>query len=57
MGPVKGKEQGMSLPTKQIHVVINPAAGKDVWIDGDSDGQTPVITTAIPQALEIVVPG
>ena len=29
---------------------------QDVWIDGESDGQTPFTTTVVPQALEIVVP-
>lgn len=39
---------------KEITLEADPP--QDVWIDGEPDGQTPFTTTAIPQALEIVVP-
>lgn len=39
---------------KEITLEADPP--QDVWIDGEIDGQTPFTTTAIPQALEIVVP-
>jgi diacylglycerol kinase (ATP) len=39
---------------KEITLEADPA--QDVWIDGETGGQTPFTTTAIPQALEIVVP-
>lgn len=39
---------------KQITLEADPA--QDVWIDGEIDGRTPFTTTALPQALEIVVP-
>jgi YegS/Rv2252/BmrU family lipid kinase len=29
---------------------------QDVWIDGEIDGKTPFTTSAVPEALEIVVP-
>ena len=39
---------------KEITLEADPP--QDVWIDGETGGQTPFTTTAIPQALEIVVP-
>lgn len=39
---------------KEITLEADPP--QDVWIDGEIDGQTPFTVTAIPQALEIVVP-
>jgi diacylglycerol kinase (ATP) len=39
---------------KEITLESDPP--QDVWIDGEIDGQTPFTTTAVPQALEIVVP-
>ena len=39
---------------KEITLEADPP--QDVWIDGEIDGKTPFTTTAIPQALEIVVP-
>jgi YegS/Rv2252/BmrU family lipid kinase len=40
---------------KEITIEADPA--QDVWIDGEIGGQTPFTVSAIPQALEIVVPG
>lgn len=39
---------------REISLEADPV--QDVWIDGESDGQTPITTTVVPQALEIVVP-
>jgi YegS/Rv2252/BmrU family lipid kinase len=39
---------------KEITLEADPP--QDVWIDGEIDGKTPFTTTAIPQAIEIVVP-
>ena len=39
---------------KEIKVESNPR--QDVWIDGELGGKTPFIVTAVPRALEIVVP-
>jgi diacylglycerol kinase (ATP) len=39
---------------KEITLEADPI--QDTWIDGEIDGQTPLTTTAIPKALEIVVP-
>ncbi len=39
---------------KEITLEADPV--QDVFIDGELDGKTPFTTTAIPQALEIVVP-
>lgn len=39
---------------KEITLEADPP--QDVWIDGEIGGQTPFTTTAMPQALEIVVP-
>jgi len=39
---------------KEITLEADPP--QDVWIDGEVGGQTPFTTTAMPQALEIVVP-
>lgn len=40
---------------KEITLETDPV--QDVWIDGEIDGKTPFTTSAMPQALEIVVPG
>ena len=40
---------------KEITLEADPI--QDVWIDGELGGQTPFTVTAIPQALEIAVPG
>jgi YegS/Rv2252/BmrU family lipid kinase len=40
---------------REITLETEPA--QDVWIDGELDGKTPFTTSAVPQALEIVVPG
>jgi YegS/Rv2252/BmrU family lipid kinase len=40
---------------KEITLESDPI--QDVWIDGELGGQTPFTVTAMPQALEIVVPG
>jgi diacylglycerol kinase (ATP) len=40
---------------KEISLETDPV--QDVWIDGEIDGKTPFTTSAMPQALEIVVPG
>jgi diacylglycerol kinase family enzyme len=40
---------------KEITLEADPP--QDVFIDGESNGQTPFTTISIPQALEIVVPG
>ena len=40
---------------KEITLEADPA--QDVWIDGEMGGQTPFTVSALPQALEIVVPG
>jgi diacylglycerol kinase (ATP) len=39
---------------KEISLTADPI--QDVWIDGELGGQTPFTVTAMPQALEIVVP-
>jgi YegS/Rv2252/BmrU family lipid kinase len=39
---------------KEITLEADPI--QDVWIDGEFGGQTPITTTAIPKAFEIVVP-
>jgi diacylglycerol kinase (ATP) len=39
---------------KEITLEADPI--QDVWIDGELGGQTPITVTAMPQALEIVVP-
>jgi diacylglycerol kinase (ATP) len=39
---------------KEITLESDPV--QDVWIDGEPGGKTPFITSAIPEALEIVVP-
>ena len=39
---------------KEITLEADPV--QDVWIDGEFGGQTPFTASAIPQALEIVVP-
>jgi diacylglycerol kinase (ATP) len=39
---------------KEITIEADPI--QDVWIDGELGGQTPFTVTAVPQALEIVVP-
>jgi YegS/Rv2252/BmrU family lipid kinase len=39
---------------KEIKVESNPR--QDVWIDGELGGKTPFTVTAMPQALDIVVP-
>ena len=39
---------------KEITLEANPK--QDVWIDGELGGQTPFTVTAVPEALEIVVP-
>jgi diacylglycerol kinase (ATP) len=39
---------------KEITLEADPP--QDVWIDGEIDGRTPVTTSVIPQAIEIVVP-
>ena len=39
---------------KEITIEADPV--QDYWIDGELDGKTPFTVTAIPQALEIVVP-
>jgi diacylglycerol kinase family enzyme len=39
---------------KEITIESDPI--QDVWIDGELGGQTPFSLSALPQALEIVVP-
>ncbi len=39
---------------KEITIESDPI--QDVWIDGEMGGQTPFTATAVPKALEIVVP-
>jgi len=39
---------------KEITLEANPR--QDVWIDGEMGGRTPFTVTAMPKALEIVVP-
>jgi diacylglycerol kinase family enzyme len=39
---------------KEIKIESNPR--QDVWIDGEMGGKTPFTVTAVPEALEIVVP-
>ena len=39
---------------KEISVEADPI--QDVWIDGELGGQTPFTVTAVPKALEVVVP-
>jgi YegS/Rv2252/BmrU family lipid kinase len=39
---------------KEITIEADPV--EDVWIDGEMGGQTPFTVSAMPQALEIVVP-
>jgi diacylglycerol kinase family enzyme len=39
---------------KEITIEANPV--QDVWIDGELAGQTPFTVSALPKALEIVVP-
>lgn len=39
---------------KEITIESDPI--QDVWIDGELGGQTPITVSAVPQALEIVVP-
>jgi YegS/Rv2252/BmrU family lipid kinase len=40
---------------REITLEANPQ--QDVWIDGELGGKTPFTVSALPQALEIVVPG
>jgi diacylglycerol kinase (ATP) len=40
---------------KEITLDADPP--QDVWIDGEIGGKTPFVTSVLPQALEIVVPG
>lgn len=40
---------------KEITLDADPA--QDVWVDGESGWQTPITISAMPRALEIVVPG
>jgi len=42
------------LRGKEIILEADPV--QDVWIDGELGGQTPITVSAMPQALEIVVP-
>jgi YegS/Rv2252/BmrU family lipid kinase len=44
-----------SFRGKEITLETDPA--QDVWIDGELDGKTPFTTSAVHEALEIVVPG
>jgi diacylglycerol kinase (ATP) len=37
-------------------ITLNAFPPQDVWIDGEIGGETPFVTSVIPQALEIVVP-
>jgi diacylglycerol kinase family enzyme len=37
-------------------ITLDAIPSQDVWIDGEIGGETPFITSVIPQALEIVVP-
>ena len=37
-------------------ITIEAATEQDVWVDGEIGGKTPFTVTALPQALEIVVP-
>jgi diacylglycerol kinase family enzyme len=39
---------------KEITIESDPV--QDVWIDGELGGKTPFTVTALPQALEIVIP-
>jgi YegS/Rv2252/BmrU family lipid kinase len=38
-------------------ITLQADSPQDIWIDGEIDGQTPFTATAIPQALEVVIPG
>lgn len=37
-------------------ITLDAIPSQDVWIDGEIGGETPFVTSVIPQALEIVVP-
>ena len=41
---------------KGKEITIEAATEQDVWVDGEIGGKTPFTVTAMPQALEIVVP-
>jgi YegS/Rv2252/BmrU family lipid kinase len=41
---------------KGKQITIEAATEQDVWVDGELGGKTPFTVTAMPQALEIVVP-
>ena len=37
-------------------ISLEAIPSQDVWIDGEIGGETPFVTSVIPQAIEIVVP-
>jgi diacylglycerol kinase (ATP) len=51
----EGEDTGVyHWQAKEITLEADPV--QDVWIDGEMGGKTPFTVTAVPQALEIVVP-
>jgi diacylglycerol kinase family enzyme len=37
-------------------ITVEAESEQDIWIDGELGGKTPFTATAIPQAMEIIVP-
>jgi diacylglycerol kinase family enzyme len=51
-----GESQAGIYNWRGKEISVDADTPQDVWIDGEIAGKTPFTTTAIPQALEIVVP-
>lgn len=51
-----GEWEGGVAHYRGREITLETEPVQDVWIDGEIDGKTPFTTSAMPQALEIVVP-
>jgi diacylglycerol kinase family enzyme len=51
-----GEWQGGVFHYRGKEITLETEPSQDVWIDGEIDGKTPFTTSAMPEALEIVVP-
>lgn len=51
-----GKSQAGIYHWRGKEITLQATPEQDVWIDGEMDGKTPFTATAIPGALEVVVP-
>jgi diacylglycerol kinase family enzyme len=51
-----GESQAGIYHWRGKEITLDTDSPQDVWIDGELDGKTPFTTTAMPKALEIVVP-